>query len=63
VPIRLAVPGISVVEAAGDVVADAVGISRRMLAKMINSTRMFFMKSRASIGFEYNIFRIQLVTM
>ena len=46
VPIRLAVPGVRVVETACALVA-AVGISRRMLAKRISSTRLFFMKNRA----------------
>jgi hypothetical protein len=43
VPIRLAVPGISVIEAACALVA-AVGISRRTLEKRNNSARLFFMK-------------------
>jgi hypothetical protein len=43
VPIRLAVPGISVTETACALVA-TVGISRRMLAKRSNSARLFFMK-------------------
>jgi hypothetical protein len=45
VPIRLAVPGVRVVETAEDLVADAVGISRRTLTKSISSTRLFFMKT------------------
>ncbi len=44
VPIRLVVPGVSVIETAA-ARGDAVGIRRRMLAKRINSTRLFFMKT------------------
>jgi hypothetical protein len=55
VPIKVVVPGVSVVETAGDLVADAVGSTRRMLAKIISSTRIFFMKNCAVIGFGYNI--------
>jgi hypothetical protein len=54
VPIRLVVPGVNVIETAGDLVADAVGMSRRMLAKRINSTRLFFMKNTGATDFEYN---------
>jgi hypothetical protein len=40
---RLVVPEVSVVEPAGEL-ADAVGISRKMLEKRNNSARLFFMK-------------------
>ena len=55
VPIRLIVPDVSVVELAGDVVADAVGISRRTLEKRNNSARLFFMKDEASPGFNITV--------
>jgi hypothetical protein len=54
VPIRLIVPDVNAAEVAGDLVADAVGISRRTLEKRNNSARLFFMKGEASPGFEYN---------
>jgi hypothetical protein len=54
VPYRLIEPEVSAAEVAGDLVADAVGISRIMLEKRNNSARLFFMKGEASPGFEYN---------
>jgi hypothetical protein len=54
VPIRLAVPGISVIEAACALVA-AVGISRRTLEKRNNSARLFFMKGEASPSFNITV--------
>jgi hypothetical protein len=55
VPYRLIVPEVSAAEVAGDVVADAVGISRRTLEKRNNSAKLFFMKGTfAGTGFEYN---------
>ena len=53
VPIRLAVPGVRVIDAAAARGA-AVGISKRILAKSRSSTRQFFMKNRAVSGFEFN---------
>jgi hypothetical protein len=52
-PIKLVVPGVSVSDAFAR--GAAVGSTRRMLAKIISSTRIFFMKNRAVIGFGYNI--------
>ena len=48
-------PDVNVVELAGEVVADAVGIIKRTLEKRNNSARLFFMKAEASPSFEYNI--------
>ena len=54
-PYRLIVPEVSVVELAGDVVALAVGISKRTLEKRNNSAKLFFMKRTfVGTGFEYN---------
>ena len=53
-PIRLIVPDVSVVELAGDVAADAVGIRRRTLEKRNNSGKLFFMKGEATTSIEYN---------
>jgi hypothetical protein len=61
VPIRLVVPGVSVIETADDLVADAVGISKRMLAKSISSTRMFFMKNRAVAGLNLTVPECQAI--
>jgi hypothetical protein len=54
VPIRLAVPGISVIDAACALVA-AVGISKRTLEKRNNSAKLFFMKGEASPGFNITV--------
>lgn len=55
VPYRLTVPGLKVVLGCNGA-ALPVGMISSMLAKRISSTRLFFMKSRAGISFEYNIF-------
>ena len=47
-------PDVNVVELAGEVVADAVGIIKRTLEKRNNSARLFFMKGDASPCCEYN---------
>ena len=54
-PIRLMVPDVSVVELAGDLVADAVGMSRRTLEKRNNSAKLFFMKGEASPSFNITV--------
>jgi hypothetical protein len=46
---------VSVVELAGDLAADAVGISRRTLEKRNNSAKLFFMKGEASTGFNITV--------
>ena len=53
-PIRLVVPGVSVIEPAGDLAA-AVGIKRRMLEKRNNSAKLFFIKGEASPGFNITV--------
>lgn len=48
------VPDVSVVELAGELAAEAVGISRRTQEKRNNSARLFFMKGEATTSIEYN---------
>ena len=52
-PSRVIEPGVS--EVAGDLVADAVGISRRTLEKRNNSAKLFFMKGEASPDFNITV--------